>query len=81
VIIPLPLYDGRIGERALIDEDLRAGMRVRIVSEPYFGVLGVVSEVVREPRLIETEARVPVVSVRMADGGTAVVPRANVEIF
>jgi transcription antitermination factor NusG len=81
VIIPLPLYDGRIGERALIDEDLQAGMRVRIVSEPYFGVLGVVSEVVREPRLIETEARVPVVSVRMADGGTAVVPRANVEIF
>lgn len=70
----------KIGDDALIDEDLRVGMRARVVSDPYFGAVGVAGEIVREPQPIGAEARVPVVV--QIDGGTrAVVPRANVEIF
>lgn len=81
VIVPLPGYDGPIGEDAVIDEDLRVGMRVRAVCEPHFGMVGTIGEIVREPRAVESEARVPVIVVRVADGRSVAVPRANVEVF
>jgi hypothetical protein len=81
VIVPLPGYDGPIGEDAVIDEDLRVGMRVRAVSEPYFGLVGTIGEIVREPQAVETGARVSVVRVRLPDGRSVTVPRANVEVF
>jgi hypothetical protein len=81
IVIPLPSYDGEIGDDDPIAEDLRSGMRVRVVSEPFFGAVGVVSEIVRAPQPIETGARVPVVSVKLQNGKTVLVPRANVELF
>lgn len=81
VIVPLPLYDGQVGEDAVIDEDLQVGMRVRVVNEPCFGAVGIVRQVVRDPQITETEARVPVVRVEMTNGDSVLVPRANVEIF
>ncbi|MGE5579986.1 MAG: hypothetical protein ACM3WU_08075 [Bacillota bacterium] len=81
IVIPLPSCDGEIGDDDPIAEDLRSGMRVRVVSEPFFGAVGVVSEIVRAPQPIETGARVPVVRVTFQNGDTALVPRTNVEIF
>ncbi len=54
---------------------------VRIVSEPFFGVVGIVTELPREPIVIETEARVPVVKVQIDNTAPVVIPRANVEAF
>ena len=81
VIIPLPSYEGPIGVDGVIAEDMQVGMRVRVVSEPFFGVMGVVSEIVKEPQVIETEARVPVVRVALDDKNSVMIPRANVEVF
>lgn len=79
VIVPFPDYSGPLFDEAAADEDLKTGMRVRIINEPYFGVLGEIVEIERHARVIETEARVPTVKVRCDDGRMALVARQNIE--
>jgi len=81
VIVPFPDYDGDLADETEFDADLRVGMNVRIVNEPYFGATGRIVEIKREPVSIETEAKVPVVKVELSDMTQVFVPRANVELF
>lgn len=81
VVVPLPLYSGPIGDDEPVDEDLRAGLRVRVVSQPHFGAIGTVTHIVKEPEAVETEAMVPVVRVLLQDGREVSIPRANVEVY
>lgn len=82
IIVPFLDYEGEPAKPAVFDPDLRVGMHVRIVNEPYFGATGRIYEIIREPVSIETEARVPVVKVELfSDGSHVVVPRANVELL
>ncbi len=59
---------------------LRIGSAVRLIRDPYFGLLGTVAELPEEPRPIETEARVRVLVAQLDDGRRVEVPRANVEL-
>lgn len=59
---------------------LEVGTPVRVIREPHFGRLGVVTELPAELVPIETEARVRVVRVRLEGGEEVTIPRANVEI-
>jgi len=81
VIVPLDLSPDSVGKDEETDEDLREGQRVRIVSGRWFGLSGKIAEIIREPRVIETESRVPVISVSLDDGRLVTVPRPNVELF
>lgn len=81
IIVPFPDYAGPLASDSTIDEDLKVGMQVRVINEPYFGAMGRITEIVKKPQTIETEAKVPVVKVNLEDGRQVVVPRANVEIF
>ena len=80
IIIP---SDASAGESAPPREPeasgLTAGSPVRIIRSPNFGRLGVVQSLPTGVRTVESEARVRVVEIRFADGGAAIVPRANVE--
>ena len=58
---------------------LEVGSSVRIIREPYFGRLGRVTEMPVELQDLETEARVRVLRVELADGEQTTLPRANVE--
>ena len=60
---------------------LEVGSAVRIIREPYFGLLGRVSALPTQPTRIETGARVRVVQVRLENGSEVTVPRANVEVL
>ena len=60
---------------------LAVGSRVRAIREPWFGRTGEVIDLPEAPRAIETEAVVRVVTVRLLDGSTITVPRANVEMI
>jgi hypothetical protein len=62
-------------------DGLRAGDAVRLIREPYFGLLGRVAELVPELVEIETESRVRAMRIRLDDGRTVTVPRANVEVI
>ncbi len=82
VIVPVA------GEQGAATESLRreAGMMelgsaVRIIREPWFGLLGTVAELPTELVALETEAMVRVLGVRLADGSTVTLPRANVELI
>ena len=63
------------------EKGLLAGTQVRIIREPYFGELGVVSGLPVQLQTIETESDVRVLEVELTDGRSVVVPRANVEII
>ncbi len=64
-----------------LEKGLLPGTQVRIIREPYFGALGVVSELPVQLQTIETESDVRVLVVDLVDGRKVVVPRANVEII
>jgi hypothetical protein len=57
------------------------GTPVRIIRQPYFGAIGVVDSLPVELQSLESESMVRVLTVKLLDGGTATVPRANVEII
>ena len=60
---------------------LDVGSSIRIIREPYFGKLGVVTELPHDPVQVESGAVVRVLKAQLADGGMVSVPRANVEII
>ena len=57
------------------------GSLVRVIREPYFGRLGRVAELPAEPARIETGALVRVLKVKLEEGLTVTLPRANVELI
>ncbi len=57
------------------------GTPVRIIRQPYFGAIGIVDTLPVELQAMESESMVRVLTVKLADGRTATVPRANVEII
>jgi len=80
IIIP---HDKRFDE--ISGDELAAGMipgtPVRIISQPYFGVIGRVLSLPVELQQIETKSHVRVLEVEVDDGRVVTIPRANVEII
>lgn len=60
---------------------LDIGDRVRVIREPHFGQIGLVSDLPSELRSVATESKVRVLEVTLAGGEKLVIPRANVEIL
>lgn len=60
---------------------LEIGTTVRVIRDPYFGLLGQVSDLPAEPAVLGSGSKARVLEVNFADGSTAVVPRANVELI
>lgn len=63
------------------NNDLLIGARVRLIREPYFGQFAEITALPAELREIATEAKVRIAEVRLADGTTTLIPRANVELL
>jgi hypothetical protein len=60
--------------------ELVVGVPIRVIREPYFGILGNVTKLPPELTVIDSGATVRVLEAKLADGRTVTVPRANVEI-
>lgn len=60
---------------------LDIGADIRIIREPYFGLLGKVTALPPEPVTIDSGAVVRVLEAELQDGRKVAVPRANVEII
>jgi len=63
------------------EQSLDIGSRIRIIREPYFGLLGRVSALPPQPVVIESGAKVRVLEADLDNGSRVSVPRANVEII
>lgn len=61
------------------EQGLCIGNPVRVIRDPYFGRLGKVAELPSELMQVETEAKVRIMKVELANGEIITVPRANVE--
>lgn len=79
--IVVPRAGGVAAPGAAADEGgLEVGSLVRVIRAPHFGRIGRVAGLPSALHALETEALVRVLVVEFADGGgTAIVPRANVE--
>ncbi|MBN2334763.1 hypothetical protein JXL21_04335 [Candidatus Bathyarchaeota archaeon] len=80
IIIPHDLSMDKPDEGGL-SGGMMAGTPVRIIRQPYFGMLGKVSRLIVELQTVQSGSQVRVVEIELEDGGKAVVPRANVEIL
>lgn len=63
------------------NHDLGIGTPIRLIREPYFGLLGIVAALPTELVRIPTGAEVRVLEATLATSERVVVPRANVEII
>jgi hypothetical protein len=80
IIVPGYQSDGA-DEGLDLTKGLVPGTPIRIIREPYFGMLAEIVELPPELEVIESEARVRILRARLEDGTIVTVPRANVEII
>jgi len=60
---------------------LELGAPVRIIRDPYFGLIGEVSKLPAEPFVLDSGSKARVLEVKFDSGESVVVPRANVELI
>ncbi len=80
VIVPCP-PGTKPAEDKTEEGVLEIGSLVRVIREPYFGLIGRVTALPPEPQVIETETKTRVLELELEDGRRVVVPRANVELI
>jgi hypothetical protein len=82
IVIPLTDASGQAEAAAKhVAAALEIGTPVRIIRDPYFGVLGEVAALPAEPQVLESGSKARVLEVKSAGGKTLLVPRANVEVI
>lgn len=64
-----------------LGQSLDIGTHIRVIREPYFGMIGSVTGLPPEPVLIPSGATVRVLDAKLSDDRLVTVPRANVEII
>lgn len=79
VIIPHP-SSAEVPPEPTITE-LSVGSPVRLIRDPYFGVLGKITALPEELQKIETESLVRVARIRTESGDQLTIPRANIELI
>jgi hypothetical protein len=79
----VPLDEGGVEREELVSTGglLEIGTLIRVIREPYFGLLGTVTELPLELVQVESETWVRVLKTKLEDGREVIVPRANVEII
>lgn len=60
---------------------LEIGTAVRIIRDPYFGLLGTVAGLPEQPAVLGSGSKARVLDVALEDGKRVTVPRANVELI
>lgn len=80
IIVPLEL-SGAAPSVATGGGALDLGSAVRIIREPYFGMIGKITELPSQLMVVESGTEVRVLKAELASGEVVCVPRANVEII
>jgi hypothetical protein len=81
--IVIPLAGGRrIGEAGTSDTGrLAIGAAVRVIRDPYFGLIGRVTALPPEPQILQSGSKARVLEVTFESGEGVIIPRANVELI
>jgi biotin carboxyl carrier protein len=82
IVVPLKeQYFGVETAAAHPEGYLEVGMPVRIIRDPYFGLIGAVSALPSEPRVLESGSKARVLEITFDTGEAVIIPRANVELI
>jgi len=82
--VVIPLGDDELAaqaEPARLAGRLEPGSPVRIIRDPYFGLIGKVAALPSEPQALDSGSKARVLEVALDTGEAVVVPRANVELI
>ena len=60
---------------------LEFGAPVRVIRDPYFGLIGTVTDLPSEPQVLPSGSRARVLQVTFSTGDGVIIPRANVELI
>ena len=80
IIIPLEAGDCE-EEGDHVGGQLKIGLPLRIIRDPYFGIIGTVSGLPAEPHVLGSGSKARVLEVKLNSGESVIVPRANVELI
>jgi hypothetical protein len=81
IIVPLDVKGEESKKQDLSAFELKPGASIRVIREPYFGVLATVTELPAQLMIVDSGTEVRVLKARLEDGKEVLVPRANVEII
>jgi hypothetical protein len=83
IVIPLEGggADGGASDEGRETPQLAVGAPVRIIRDPYFGLIGSVGALPPDPRVLESGSKARVLEVRLDCGESVIIPRANVELI
>ena len=81
--IVIPLKAGRhVGDVAMaVMGRLEIGASVRVIRDPYFGLIGRVTALPPEPQTLQSGSKARVLEVTFESGEGVIIPRANVELI
>jgi hypothetical protein len=68
-----------LGAPDALEGHLSVGSAVRVIRDPYFGLIGTVTALPSEPQVLASGSRARVLEVTFASGDGVMIPRANVE--
>jgi hypothetical protein len=82
ILIPLTA-DAKVREPEAAGSDgrLDLGRMVRIIRDPYFGLIGTVHALPPEPQALDSGTKTRVLEVKLDSGESVTIPRANVELI
>lgn len=83
ILIPVDGSDGtsRGGPGGSESGVLELGTAVRVIRDPYFGLIGTVAALPESPQVLGSGSKSRVLDVALESGETVTVPRANVELI
>jgi len=81
LIIPLAQVPADAHSRDSESGELAIGRTLRVIRDPWFGMIGEVSALPAEPHELGSGSKARVLEVKFPSGETAIVPRANVELI
>jgi hypothetical protein len=81
IIIPLATMPADETEQKFEEGQLEVGRTLRVIRDPWFGMIGEVSGLPAEPAVLGSGSKARVLEVKFPSGETATVPRANVELI
>lgn len=80
IIVPIDPNENQFFNETPTRGQLAIGSTIRLLRDPYFGILGIVEELPEQPTVIETGTTTRVLKARINDSQIVTVPRANVEL-
>ena len=81
LIISIERNNSNYKEFSESDLVIRKGSKVRVIRQPYFGYIGIITDLPKDPVVIESETKARVAEVEFDGGERKLVPRANLEII